>query len=304
MLYSTPATRRAARRRRPATASLEFRLADTSRPAADRTVAAVRDHLRATTAFTAFDDLPEIRKPGSYPGKDVFEQLASIMNVFTLLALLSALVLIVEHDDDADRRAAARDRDDEGDRRHPPRRSARIYLRTALLLGAAGSVIGVGARPRWSRTSLVRFFASASSASRPASRCRCRSSSRASSSGSSAPPLAALPAIRRAVADAAREALEESGSAVGGQAALDRAAAAALVPAAHGADRPAQRQPPQAAQPRDGRADRARRRDAARAARADRQRRQDHARRLDTSALRHLDPARSAAAARRATPAG
>ena len=33
------------------------------------------------------------------------------MNVFTLLALLSALVLIVEHDDDADRRAdAARSR--------------------------------------------------------------------------------------------------------------------------------------------------------------------------------------------------
>ena len=41
------------------------------RPAAERTVAAVRDALRATTAFTAFDDLPVIQDPGGYPGKAI-----------------------------------------------------------------------------------------------------------------------------------------------------------------------------------------------------------------------------------------
>ena len=54
--------------------SLALRLRDTSRPAAERTVAAVRDQLRATTASPASTTCPSIRKPGSYPGKEPFEQ--------------------------------------------------------------------------------------------------------------------------------------------------------------------------------------------------------------------------------------
>ena len=56
----------------PGYTSLAFRLRDNSRPAAERTIAAVRDRLRATTAFTAFDDMPVVNEPGSYPGKEDF----------------------------------------------------------------------------------------------------------------------------------------------------------------------------------------------------------------------------------------
>jgi hypothetical protein len=54
-LYATPRTV-AALSGAPGYTSLAFRLRDNSRPAAERTIAAVRDQLRATTAFTAFDE--------------------------------------------------------------------------------------------------------------------------------------------------------------------------------------------------------------------------------------------------------
>ena len=56
----------------PGYTSLCLRLRDESRPAAERAVADVREQLRATTAFTAFDDMPVVNEPGSYPGEPVF----------------------------------------------------------------------------------------------------------------------------------------------------------------------------------------------------------------------------------------
>jgi putative ABC transport system permease protein len=57
--------------------SLGFRLRDNSRPAAEQTVGAVRNELRASTAFRAFDDMPVIQDPGGYPGKSEFEKLGA-----------------------------------------------------------------------------------------------------------------------------------------------------------------------------------------------------------------------------------
>jgi hypothetical protein len=74
----------------PGYTSLGFRLRDNSREEAERTVSAVRDELRATTTFTAYDNLPVYQLPGTYPGQASFESLASLLNVITLLARLSA----------------------------------------------------------------------------------------------------------------------------------------------------------------------------------------------------------------------
>ena len=54
----------------------------------------MRDYLSANTAFTGFSDLPNRPRAGTRPGKEIFDQLALLMNVFTMLALLAALVLI------------------------------------------------------------------------------------------------------------------------------------------------------------------------------------------------------------------
>ncbi len=204
----------------PGYTSLALRLRDTRRAAAERTVAAVRDELRATTAFTAFDDLPAIREPGGYPGKENFERLASVLNVITLLALLSALVLVSNTmttligeqtgEIAAMKAIGARRRD-----------IRRLYLRTALLLGAIGALIAGRRSASCSRT-----CSSASSrrcsTSTPASACR-------------VPILARQPRARRSsdrrwrrcrrsgARRACRfsEALQATGSAVGGQGRLD-----------------------------------------------------------------------------------
>ena len=69
MLYSTPALL-ARLGAETGYSSLEFRLADTSKAAADRTVAAARGYLTANTSFTGFSDLPAAAQAGRYPGKD------------------------------------------------------------------------------------------------------------------------------------------------------------------------------------------------------------------------------------------
>ena len=122
----------------PGFSSLEFRLADTSARGGRRTVARIKQLPGANTTFKGFSDLPAVREPGSYPGKDFFEQIASLMNVFTVLALLSALVLIANTMTTLigeQRREIGMMKAIGGTRRQ----IRRIYLRTALLLGAIGS---------------------------------------------------------------------------------------------------------------------------------------------------------------------
>ena len=123
------------------------------------------------------------------------------------------------------------------------RQIRRIYLRTALLLGAAGSVIGV-ALGLWSRTRSSASSAPASSPSRPASRSRAGRSWRAWSSGCSRRRWRRC--RRSAAAHGSRfaRASRRCPRSQGGQAALDRALRRLSLPAADGADRHPQRHPP------------------------------------------------------------
>ena len=73
---------------------LEFRLADTRPAAVDATVAAVRHTLAAVPGFIGFTELPQVRAAGDWPGKSGFQQFTKFFYVITVLALLSALVLI------------------------------------------------------------------------------------------------------------------------------------------------------------------------------------------------------------------
>jgi putative ABC transport system permease protein len=201
--------------------TLGFRLRDNSRPAAERTVAAVRDQLRATTAFTAFDDLPRIQEPGTYPGKDGFESMAGLFNVITLLALLTALVLVSNTmttlvgeqtgEIAAMKAIGARRRD-----------IRRVYLRTALLLGAIGAVIGTGLGVLLAN-GIVGLFASQFFYIDAGFGVSVPTLMASFVLGLVGPPLAALPAIRRAARLPLHEALQASGSAVGGQGRLDSA---------------------------------------------------------------------------------
>ena len=141
--------------------------------AAERTVAAVRDQLRATTGFTAFGDLPTIREPGSYPGKADFESMASVLNVVSLLALISALVLLSNTMTTlvGEQTAEIAAMKAIGARRRDIRR---IYLRTAGMFGVLGSVLGVALGIVISNLARAATSRSCSSASTPRSASRCR----------------------------------------------------------------------------------------------------------------------------------
>jgi putative ABC transport system permease protein len=199
--------------------SLEFRLRDNSKRAAERTAAAARTYLAANTAFTGFSDLPQIRKPGSYPFHDFFEQLASIMNVFTLLAMLAGLVLIANTMTTLigeQRREIGMMKAIGGTRRQV----RRVYLLTALLLGCAGSVIGALLGVLVANL-VVRFFGNFFAIS-PGLSISWPVLILSVLVGLFAPPLAALPAIRRGSRLSVREGLEEVPALQGGQAVLDR----------------------------------------------------------------------------------
>src|SRR5689334_19792654 len=220
VLYSTPALL-ARLGAETGYSSLEVRLADPSRAAADGTVAAARRYLKANTSFTGFSNLPELRKAGSYPGKELFDQLASIMNVFTVLALLAGLVLISNTMTTLigeQRREIGMMKAIGGTRRQ----IRRVYLRTAVLLGAAGSVIGIGLGLLVANA-VVRFFGSSFFAISPGFEVSAPIILASVVVGLVAPPLAALPAIRRGSRFPVRDALEEVPALQGGQALLDRA---------------------------------------------------------------------------------
>jgi putative ABC transport system permease protein len=220
VLYSTPALI-ARLGGDPGFSSLEFRLRDPGAAAADRTVARIKTYLTANTSFRGFSNLPASRKAGTYPGKEFFDQLASLMNVFTVLALLSALVLIANTMTTLigeQRREIGIMKAIGGTRRQ----IRRIYVRSALLLGAVGSVIGV-ALGVLIANAIVRYFASSFFAISPGFAVSVPVVIASIVLGLVAPPLAALPAIRRGARLTVREGLEEVPALAGGQALLDRA---------------------------------------------------------------------------------
>jgi putative ABC transport system permease protein len=203
----------------PGYASYALRLNDTSRPAVDRTVAAVSQELRSVRGFTGFSAIPGIRKAGDYPGKEGFNQIASLLTVVTILALLSALVLLSntmstliseQTGEIASMKAIGATR----------RQIARIYRRTALILGALGAIFGALLGVVLANV-LTRYFANLFYGLNAGWHVDPAILIASILVGLLGPPLAALPAIRRAARLPVHEGLQSTGSATGGQGRLD-----------------------------------------------------------------------------------
>ena len=197
---------------------LAIRLRDTSRAA--ETVERVRRYLDTVPGFAGFSRLPEFRAPGDWPGKADTEMFAEFLSVITLLALLSALVLI----SNTMTTLVAEQTGEIGIMRAvgARRRQIRIvYLRTAVLLGLLGALVGVALGIVLANL-LASYFGSMYWAIDVGFDVDSTVLVASVAVGVLAPVLAALPAIRRGVRVDLREALESTGSAVGGQHAGDR----------------------------------------------------------------------------------
>jgi putative ABC transport system permease protein len=219
VLYATAETV-AALSGEPGYGLLALRLRDTSPGAVSATLDAVRTSLARVPGFTGFTNLPEVRAPGDWPGKADSEQFVDFFGVITLLALLSALVLISntmttlvsEQTGEIGIMRAV------GARR---RQIALVYVKTAMLLGALGTLAGIALGVVLSNV-LAGFFGSTFFAIDVGFGVDATVLVAGVAIGVLGPPLAALPAIRRGVRVDLREALESTGSAVGGQDAGDR----------------------------------------------------------------------------------
>ena len=102
----------------------------------------MRRYLETVPGFTGFSDLPEVRAPGDWPGKAETEKFAQLLGVITVLALLSALVLISNTMSTLVAEQTGEIGIMRADRRPPPPGGARLPA-TALLLGALGALVGI-----------------------------------------------------------------------------------------------------------------------------------------------------------------
>ncbi len=204
----------------PGYTRLAFRLRDPSTAAARRTVTTIRQYLQTVPGFTGFSDLPEIRAPGDWPGKSTFANITGILYVVTLLALLGALILLSstmstlvgEQTQELATMKAIGARE---------RQIRRVYLRTAALLGALGALAGavLGILLSWALTS---YFASSLFAISAPFSVDLPVVAASVALGVIGPPLAALPAVRRAARLPLAEALQATGSATGSGGRLDQ----------------------------------------------------------------------------------
>jgi len=199
---------------------LAFRLRDRSVPAAHQTVTEIRQYLQTVPGFTGFTDLPDIRAPGDWPGKSTFTKITNILYVVTLLALLGALVLLSstmttligeQTPEIATMKAIGADR----------KQIRGVYLRTAMLLGVLGAIGGalLGILLSWGLTSYFAFSLFAISAPFNVDIPVLAASIVLGVIG---PPLAALPAVRRAARLPLPETLQATGSATGPEGRLGR----------------------------------------------------------------------------------
>jgi putative ABC transport system permease protein len=220
VLYA-PAATVAALSGEPGYGSLSFRLHDTSPAATQSTIGAVRRYLTTIRGFSGFTDVPERRAPGDWPGKQDTEQFGDFLAVITLLALLSALVLI----SNTMTTLVAEQTGEIGIMRAVGARQRQVglvYVRTAALLGACGAVVGIALGIAISNLA-AGFFGMEFWAVDVGFGVDVTVVVVSALVGLLGPPLAALPAIRRGVRTDLREALQSTGSVVGGQGALDRA---------------------------------------------------------------------------------
>jgi putative ABC transport system permease protein len=199
---------------------LALRLDDPGPDAAQETIDAVRRRLNAVPGFNGFANLPDVRAPGDWPGKADTEAFAKFLSALTVLALLSAVVLIsstmstlvAEQTREIGIMRAI------GARR---RQVAAVYLRTTLLLGGVAALVGAALGVLISGL-LAGYFGSLFWAVEVPFGIDPAVLAVSLLVGLLAPPLAALPAIGRGLRVDLRDALEASGSTLGGQGAVDR----------------------------------------------------------------------------------
>ncbi len=199
---------------------LALRLDDPAPAAAARTVEAVRRLLVAAPGFPGLADLPEVRSPGDWPGKADTEAFAQLLGVITVLALLSAVVLV---SNTMTTLVAEQTREIAVMRAIGARRRqvALVYLRTALLLGLLGAAVGLVLGILLSNL-LARYFASTFWAVDAGLGLDPVVLVVSAAVGVLAPALAALPAIRRGLRIDMREALEGAGVTLAGEGRVDR----------------------------------------------------------------------------------
>ena len=199
---------------------LLLRLDDRREAAAQATVRRVHAYLQQVARAEPFTNLPEVRAPGDWPGKKEFNQVADMFYIVTVLALISAVVLVANTMTTliGEQTAEIGTMKAIGARRG---QVARIYLTTALLLGTAGGLVGAVLGVLLSNA-LAGFFGSTFFAIEPPFTVVGSVVVLSVVIGMVTPPLAALPAVRRATRLSVREAFEASQVSLGGEGALDR----------------------------------------------------------------------------------
>jgi putative ABC transport system permease protein len=219
VLYATPATV-AALNGGPDVTTFYFRLDDVRPAAAETTLSAIRRTFAAIPGFHGFQRLPDVRAAGDWPGKSSYANLTKFFYIVTVLALLAALVLIAstistlvsEQTSEVGIMKAI------GGRR---RQVAAVYVKTALLLGGLGTVAGIVIGLVLANL-LTRYFGSHFYGIGVGIGADPLVILASALVGLLGPPLAAVPAIRRATRVPVREALEATGSAVGTEDASQR----------------------------------------------------------------------------------
>lgn len=121
--------------------SLELRLIDDAPEAAQATLAGVRSYLDEVAPAMTYWEIPDVREPGSWHGKDQVFRLFPLLYVVAVTALVSALVLVSTTMNTivSQQRAEIGVMKAVGGSR---RAIIGCYLRSALLLGGIGTAIG------------------------------------------------------------------------------------------------------------------------------------------------------------------
>jgi putative ABC transport system permease protein len=120
---------------------LAFTLDRTDDESVNTTVEAIRTYLTDHTSVVAFSDLPEVRREGEWPGREMLSNLVSMLYVMTVLALLCSVFLISNTMNTMilEQRREIAQMKAIGARRAQVFRS---YLTTATIIGAVGAVAG------------------------------------------------------------------------------------------------------------------------------------------------------------------